>query len=335
MTSEPALRSIEETLVLLEGETRTQREANEALGRELVQLRRQMQAILEQNEETSRTARQVETTVTNYQGLPQKVTELSQDAEQMRTSLTEARSKMETSERTRDAEALVASRELREAMRRLDGLQDRLELLASEAATRESKLEQLGQSFSVLSDWQQEARQQAEQFQLRLERLTEVSDEIEGRVLAAAQHLQERPLEVVHERLQILGELAHRAEEAIESLRSEQQLGDEVLQEMERRRDEQERIEGQVSRLEGAVENLARVVDEARGETALLDGRHSGLSERVSLIRRDISEMVDHVREEFTSFSEMQERSRRRQIEALEQELRETKFHGLRPPDEP
>ena len=335
MTSEPALRSIEETLVLLEGESRAQREANEALSRELTQLRRQIQAVMEQSEEQGRSTRQVESTVARYQGLPQKVTELAQDAEQIRTAVTEARSAMETSERTRDAEALVASRELREALRRLDGLDDRLELLASEAAARESKLEQLGQMLSVLTDWQREVRQQAEQFELRLQRLTELSEEVEGRVLAAAQTLQERPLEIIHERLQILGELAHRAEEAIEALRGEQELGEEVRDEMGRRRDEQERIEAQVSRLEGAVDNLARQLDEARGETALLDGRHSGLSERVSLIRRDISEMVDHVREEFARFSEMQERSRKRQIDALEQELREVKFHGLRPPDEP
>ena len=335
MTSEPALRSIEETLGLLEGETRTQREAGEALARELAQLRRQIQALVEQGEEQGRATRQVETTVARYQGLPQKATELSQDAEELRTTVTEARSALETSERTRDAEALVAGRELREALRRLGGLEDRLDLLTSEAATRESKLQQLGQALSVLADWQREVRQQSEQFDLRLQRLTEVSDEIEGRVLAAAQTQQERPLEIIHERLQILGELAHRAEEAIETLRAGQELGQEVQDEMGRRRDEQERIEAQVSRVEGAVDNLARQLDEARGETALLDGRHAGLSERVSLIRRDISEVVDHVREEFGRFSEMQDRSRRRQIETLEQELREVKFHGLRPPDEP
>ena len=335
MTSEPALRSIEETLVLLENQARAQREAGEALARELNQLRRQVEAVADQGEEQGRSTRQIETTIARYQGLPQKVTELSQDTEQIRTALTETRSALETSERTRDAEALAASRELREALRRLDGMEDRLELLTSEAATRESKLEQLGQTLSVLTDWQQEIRQQAEQFDLRLQRLTEVSEEVEARVLAAAQALQERPLEVIHERLQILGELAHRAEEAIEALQGSQELGEEVREEMGRRRDEQERIEAQVSRVEGAVDNLARQLDEARGETALLDGRHSGLSERVGLIRRDISEMVDHVREEFGRYSEMQERSRKRQIEALEQELRELKFHGLRPPDEP
>lgn len=335
MTSEPALRSIEETLALLEGQTRTQREAGEALSREFSQLRRQIQALVEQSEEQGRVTREVEVSVSRFQGLPQKVTELSQGSEQMRTALSETRSALETNERTRDGAALVAGRELQEALRRLDGLDDRIGLLSSEAAMRESALEQLGQSLSVLTDWQREVRQQTEQFELRLQRLTEVSDEIEGRVLAAARTLQERPLEVVHERLQILGELAHRAEEAIESLGSRQQIGQELREELGRRRDEQERIESQVNRIEGVVNNLARLLDEARGETALLDGRHSGLSERVSLIRRDISEMVDHVREEFVRFGELQERSRKREIETIEQELREMKFHALRPPDEP
>ena len=335
MSSEPALRSIEETLALLEGETRAQKEAGEALGREITQLRRQIEAVVEQNEEQGRSTRQVETSVARYQGVPQKLTELSQDAEHLRTSITETRSALSTSERTRDAEALVASRELREALRRLDALDGRVELLASAAAAREAKLEQLHQTLAALNDWREEMQQQAEQFELRLQRLVEVSEEVEGRVLAAAQALQERPLEVIHERLQILGELSHRAEEAIEALRSGQQLGEEVREEMTRRRDEQERIEARISAVEGAVENLARALEEARGETALLDGRHAGLSERVGLIRRDISEMVDHVREEFGRFSEMQERSRKRQIEALEQELREMKFHTLRPPDEP
>ncbi len=335
MTSEPALRSVEETLALLEREAQASREANEALEREVTQLRRQVQAALEQHEETGRATRQLEVMLGRLQGIPQKVTELAQDTEQLRTAVSETRGKVEANERTRDAEALAANRELREAIRKMEALETQLELLASEGAARETKLDQVGQALSVLLDWQQEMRQHTEQYDLRLQRLTDLSEEVEGRVLAAAQTLQERPLEVIHERLQILGELAHRTEEAIEALRTGQINREDVQAEMDRRRDEQERAEAHLSRMEGEVENLARQIDEARGETALLDGRHAGLSERVSLIRRDIAEMVDHVRDEFARFSELQERSRKRQIEALEQEMRETKFHSLRPPDEP
>ena len=126
-----------------------------------------------------------------------------------------------------------------------------------------------------------------------------------------------------------------RAEEAIEALQKNEQVGLDVQEEIGRRRDEQARIEAQVSSLEGEFENLRRLIEQVREETATIEGRHSGLSNRVSTIRRDISEMVDHIREEFTRFNEIQERARQRQIEALEQEQRETKFHALRPPEEP
>ena len=83
------------------------------------------------------------------------------------------------------------------------------------------------------------------------------------------------------------------------------------------------------------IESLQREIDELRGETTLLDGRHSGLSERVGAIRRDIAEVIDQVRAEFSKFGDMQEKQRRKQIEVLEQELRELKFHAFRPPEEP
>ena len=59
------------------------------------------------------------------------------------------------------------------------------------------------------------------------------------------------------------------------------------------------------------------------------------MSERVAGMRRDISVVVDQVREEFATFSKMLEKQRRKQIEMLEQELRETKFHAFHPPEEP
>jgi hypothetical protein len=66
----------------------------------------------------------------------------------------------------------------------------------------------------------------------------------------------------------------------------------------------------------------------------LLEGRHAGLGERVSGIRKDIAEVVDHVRAEFAKYNQMTEKQRRKQIQVLEQELREMKFHAFRPPEE-
>ena len=76
-------------------------------------------------------------------------------------------------------------------------------------------------------------------------------------------------------------------------------------------------------------------IDKVHGEVTLLEGRHSGLGERVSNIRKDIAEVVDHVRDEFGKYNAMIEKQRRKQIAGLEQELREAKFHAFRPPEEP
>ena len=335
MSSEAATQSIEETLVFLEVQLRAQRETGDALRAELTQLRRQVQSLAEQSEEAGKAVNQIEPALAPYRGLPQKVAELSRDAEQLRTALVETRDALATAERMRDAEALTSSRELREAFRSIEQLGEHLDLLASEGAARETLQQQLAQALDAFREWQREVREQSTQSELRLQRLTEVSEEVEGRVRASIESQQEHALDVVYERLQILGEIAHRAEARIEELRVERHVGEEVSEELGRRRDEYERIEARVNRVEGEIEAFPRQIEEVRGATTLLDGRHSGLSERVSLIRRDIAKVVDHVREEFVRFGELQEKSRRKQIETLEQELRELKFHGLRPPDEP
>ncbi len=335
MTSEPQIQSIEETLTFLEAQLRAQRETGEALGHELIQLRRQVQSLAEQGEETGRAVNQIEPALAPYRGLPEKVAELSNGVEQLRVSLVSTSDTLATAERTRDAEALTSSRELHEVSRSIEQMGERLDLLTSEGAGRATLLQQLTQALGALTEWQREAREQSAQSEMRLQRLTEVSAEVEGRVRASVDSQQERALEAVHERLQILGEMAHRTEARIEELRVERHVGEEVREELGRRRDEYERIEVRVNRVEGEVEAIPRQIDEVRSATTLLDGRHSGLSERVSLIRRDIAEVVDHVREEFARFSELQEKSRRKQIETIEQELRELKFHGLRPPEKP
>jgi len=96
-----------------------------------------------------------------------------------------------------------------------------------------------------------------------------------------------------------------------------------------------EEVDGRIAILEEATDKRVGQLDKMHGEIALLEGRHSGLGERVAGIRGDIAEVVDHVREEFAKYNTMMEKQRRKQIQVLEQELREMKFHAFRPPEEP
>lgn len=335
MSAEPALRPADAALAELETRLRAQQAIGEDLRVELVQLRRRVEALAEQSIETERAAQAVGPELAKYRGLPDRAAELARDAEQLRTQLTETRDALATAERTRDTEALTASRELAGALRQIERLDARLDQLAAAAATRETQLQQLSEALAAFVEWRRETEARGEQVDLRLQRLTDLAGEIEGRVLEAVAQRQERPIATIHERLQILAGMAQRAEERIEELRAERHLVVDVEKELDSRRAEYERVEGRVSRAEGELERLARLIEEARAATLLVEGRHTGLAERVSDINRAILEMVDHVRAEFDRFGKMQERSRRKQIESLEQELREMKAHGPRPPAEP
>lgn len=335
MSAEPALHPANEALAELETQLRAQQAIGEELRRELVQLRRRVEALAAQSLETERAAQAVGPELANYRGLPDRAAELARDAEQLRTQLTETRNALATAERTRDAETLTISRELAAAIRRIERMDARLDQLAAAAATREAQLQQLSDALAAFAEWRRETEARGEQVDLRLQRLSELAGEIEGRVLAAAAQQQERPIATIHERLQILAGMAQRAEEGIEELRAERHLAVDVEKELDARRAEYERVEGRISRAEGEMERLLGLIEEASAATLLVEGRHTGLAERVSLIGRDIAEMVDHVREEFERFGKMQERSRRKQIDSLEQELREMKAHGPRPPAAP
>jgi predicted nucleic acid-binding Zn-ribbon protein len=129
--------------------------------------------------------------------------------------------------------------------------------------------------------------------------------------------------------------MVQRSERTIEAVAAERSLRQEVLDQLGVWKDQQSRLEVRVAAIEEISDTVLVEIEKLRGELALLEGRHSGLGERVAGIRRDINEVVDHVRAEFAKYNQMMEKQRRKQIQVLEQEMREMKFHAFRPPEEP
>jgi predicted nucleic acid-binding Zn-ribbon protein len=107
----------------------------------------------------------------------------------------------------------------------------------------------------------------------------------------------------VFERLQVVGEMVKRNEEMIVAATSEQTLREEVLQEIAVWREQHSRIDSRLNSLEEKEDGVLAKLDKLQGEITLVEGRHQGLGERVGGIRRDIAELVDHVREEFAKYS--------------------------------
>jgi chromosome segregation ATPase len=189
--------------------------------------------------------------------------------------------------------------------------------------------------MQTLIERQREVEARVEQFGLRLDRSIEVNRDLEERIKEVVLGDLDDRFDVVYERLQVVGEMVKRNEDLIATVANERSLRQELLDELSVWREEHNRIDGRLNVLEESADKVLAQMDKMHGELALLEGRHSGLGERVANMRRDIAEVVDHVREEFAKYNTMLEKQRRKQIQVLEQELREMKFHAFRPPEEP
>ena len=67
----------------------------------------------------------------------------------------------------------------------------------------------------------------------------------------------------------------------------------------------------------------------------VVEGRHTGLSERVQNIRLEMSEVIDQIAEQFDKYNKLQEKHKLRQVDDLQKEMRELKYHAFKPPAEP
>ena len=58
------------------------------------------------------------------------------------------------------------------------------------------------------------------------------------------------------------------------------------------------------------------------------------LGDRIETVHQEILSLIDQIASEFKRFNTQQEGQRRRQIQTLSQDLRESTFHNLHPPSE-
>ncbi len=335
MATEPQTQALSEIIAWLEQQLRESREQQQRTQLELEQVQRQVHQLADQANTAERAAREIEPRLAPFKYLPDKLREIEEDSEQIRETLVTQRAELETTLRMLQAEGEYDRSERSEAYRRLEAAAAQIGLVTADVAQVQQQSAQVTQSVQTLLERQQEVEQRVEQFGLRLERVMEVNRDLEARIREEVQTEHDARIDVVFERMQVVGELARRIEERIEEVAAEQTLREEVLDQVAVWREEHSRTEGRLHGLEESLDGAVARLDKLQADIVLLEGRHSGLGERVGGIRKDIAEVVDHVRDEFTKYNQLLERSRRRQIQALEQELRETKFHAFRPPEEP
>ena len=335
MAGEPQAQALGEIITWLEQQLRVSREEQARALQQVDQLRRQVHDIADQVNANERAIREVDPKLLAFKGFPEKIRSLDEGTEHIRQDISANRAEVENSLRILRAEAESDRMERGEAVKRIERATNQLGLVVADVAQMQQQTSQVGQSLQMVLERQRELEARTDQYGLRLDRAIEVNRDLEERIKTVLTQDQDDRFDVVFERLQVVGEMVKRNEDIIASVANERSLRQEVLDEVSVWRQEHSRIDGRLNALEEVTEQLLAKVDKVHGEITLLEGRHSGLGERVAGMRRDIAEVVDGVRAEFAKYNQMEEKQRRKQIQVLEQELREMKFHAFRPPEEP
>ena len=335
MPGESQAQAIGEILTWLEQQLRAAREEQARTVALLDQVRRQVYDISEQVTANERAVREVDPKLLPFKGLPEKIRGIDESTEHLRQAISSNKAEIDNALRLLRAEADYDRQERSEAFKRIEQAASQLGLIVADIAQVQAQISQVAQTATTIIERQRDVEQRVEQFGLRLDRSIEVSRDVEQRIRAVLLSEQEDRFDIVFERLQVVGEITKRAEDAIRSVSREETLKEDVLDQIAVWRDEHSRIDGRLNALEEVTDRMLSSIDKVAGEIVLLEGRHAGLGERVAGIRKDIAEVVDHVREEFAKYNQMTEKQRRKQIQVLEQELREMKFHAFRPPEEP
>ena len=335
MTANPQSQAIGEILTWLEQQLRESREDQTRAFIEIDQIRRQAQDMAADVDAAERAGREIDPKFVPFHGVPDKINGLAETIERVRQQLVAHQASFDNTVRQLRAEADYDREERAEAGKRVDATASQLGLVMSDVTQVQHQASQVSQTMQTVIERQREVEARVQQLGLRLDRAIEVNRDLDKTIREALINEQEDRFDVVFERLQLIGEMVKRSDDLIREVAAERSLRQEVIDEVAVWREEHARIDGRLNALEGVADRVLSQVDKVQGEITLLEGRHSGLGERVASIRRDIAEIVDHVREEFAKYNQMTEKQRRKQIQVLEQELREMKFHAFKPPEEP
>lgn len=325
--------SSDELLRWMEQEVRTSREAEARAREEVDSLRRQVSDLAYRVEEAEKETRTIDPRLRPIAYLPEKLHEIERDTESVRQDVTGVQASLDAAIRVLEAGAQAERNERSVLYRQQEEVAGRLDTASADIAQLRNAVTRANATIQDLIQRQGQVEKVVEQITLRLERSIEVHRDIEERLREEFIGEKEDRFAVVFERLQVLGEMMKRTNDAIEEVAAEQTLREDVLEQIDVWRAEHGRIDGRLAALEETGDTIFDGVDRLKDAITLLEGRHTGLADRVAAVRTDIAEIVDKVRDEFAKFNQLQEKSRKRQVDALEQEMRELKFHRLRPPE--
>ena len=95
-----------------------------------------------------------------------------------------------------------------------------------------------------------------------------------------------------------------------------------------------ESLEARINEIGVTVDAEIRQIAELIEEDKKIMSSQYVLGDRIETVHQEILSLIDQIASEFKRFNTQQEGQRRRQIQTLSQDLRESTFHNLHPPSE-
>ena len=204
------------------------------------------------------------------------------------------------------------------AARSVGQFESRIQLLEESLRHVEESVAELRLSHQTLAREIEELTNRAArnlEAALRLEhQLDSVAGEIE------ALHKRDRELE---ERLNLFEERVHRGEERTDKFEGYLNLPLEIKEQLDRGRFERQQLTERLGKLETSAGELAERTAEFVQSLARLDQRTQGQAERIMEIAQDLQQQRETVFDQIKKLVRTMERQRRRQAEALAQEIKE------------
>ena len=232
MPGESQAQGISEIITWLEGQIRAGREEQLRQLSQLDQVRRQVHDLSEQMTVAERAVREIDPKLAPFKGLPDKIRSLDEGAEHIRHGISANKAEVDNSLRLLRAEADYDRQERGDAIRRIDAASSQIGLVLADVSQVQQQTSQVSQTLQTLLERQREVEAHLEQFGLRLDRTIEVNRGLEERIKSVVFVDLDDRFEVVHERLQVVGEMVKRNEDVIAVVANERSLRQELLDEL-------------------------------------------------------------------------------------------------------
>ena len=168
----------------------------------------------------------------------------------------------------------------------------------------------------------------------RLENRIQAVERLEDSVTKVLSNEIETRLAPVEDQLRTLLDNFSQVRKEVGSLATEQVEIGRVVGEVTSRTVKIESLEARLNEIGVTVDAEIRQIAELFEEDKKIMSSQYVLGDRIETVHQEILSLIDQIASEFKRFNTQQEGQRRRQIQTLSQDLRESTFHNLHPPSE-